>query len=207
MDNNKYSKGKIYKIVDVGYNKCYIGSTCEGMLCKRMAKHRISYNQFKKNNYSYNTVFDIFDEYGLENCKIELVEDFPCNNKRELLKREGFHIQGTECVNKYIAGIGHKLSSKLFYERNRAKMLANGKKYREENKEKEQARHKTYNDNNKDKIQEYHKQYRIINKDKLQESHLCEICGGKFTIGHKASHSKSAKHQAVLKYFELKSNS
>ena len=26
---NKYQNSKIYKIVDVGYNKCYIGSTVE----------------------------------------------------------------------------------------------------------------------------------------------------------------------------------
>ena len=26
MGENKYKNGKIYKIVDVGYSKCYIGS-------------------------------------------------------------------------------------------------------------------------------------------------------------------------------------
>ena len=28
---NRYENGKIYKITDVGYNKCYIGSTCESL--------------------------------------------------------------------------------------------------------------------------------------------------------------------------------
>ena len=36
---NKYQNGKIYKITDIAYNKCYIGSTTEG-LSLRMARHR-----------------------------------------------------------------------------------------------------------------------------------------------------------------------
>ena len=44
---NKYQNGKIYKIVDVGYSKCYIGSTCEE-LSQRMARHRAIYKQFAK---------------------------------------------------------------------------------------------------------------------------------------------------------------
>ena len=39
MENNRYQNGKIYKFVDNGYNKCYIGSTIEA-LSVRMAKHR-----------------------------------------------------------------------------------------------------------------------------------------------------------------------
>ena len=39
MDNqNKYQNGRIYKIVDVGYNKCYIGSTIQ-LLAVRKSKH------------------------------------------------------------------------------------------------------------------------------------------------------------------------
>ena len=38
------------------------------------------------------------------NCKIELIEEYPCNDKMELHKREGQHIQSIDCVNKQIAG-------------------------------------------------------------------------------------------------------
>jgi hypothetical protein len=44
---NRYENGKIYKIVDVGYNKCYIGSTCES-LSKRMERHRKQYKEYSK---------------------------------------------------------------------------------------------------------------------------------------------------------------
>ena len=42
--DNKYNMCKIYKITDLGYNKCYIGSTTEP-LCSRMAKHRYTYKK------------------------------------------------------------------------------------------------------------------------------------------------------------------
>ena len=29
---NKYDNGKIYQIADIGYNKCYIRSTTEGLI-------------------------------------------------------------------------------------------------------------------------------------------------------------------------------
>ena len=31
--------------------------------------------------------------------KIELIENYPCLGSEELLKREGLHIQNTECIN------------------------------------------------------------------------------------------------------------
>ena len=41
---NKYHNGKIYEIVDVGYNKCYIGSTTES-LSRRFSKHKHPYKK------------------------------------------------------------------------------------------------------------------------------------------------------------------
>ena len=54
-----------------------------------MAEHRKFYKQYlegKRNNY---TSFDLFKKYGVENCRIELEEAYPCNNKEELTAREG----------------------------------------------------------------------------------------------------------------------
>ncbi len=85
---NRYENGKIYKITDVGYNKCYIGSTCES-LSKRMTRHREEFRAYQRGNAGYLTSFALFDVFGVENCKIELVETFACNTKEELLSREG----------------------------------------------------------------------------------------------------------------------
>ena len=99
--DNKYQKGTIYKITDIGYNKCYIGSTCE-KLCHRMARHRLSYKTFLNNNRKFMSSYELFKEYGIENCKIELIEYFPCDSLAELRKQEGEHIKNNECVNKRV---------------------------------------------------------------------------------------------------------
>ena len=101
--DSKYQKGKIYKIVDIGYNKCYIGSTIEP-LSNRMAKHRSHYKRYKAGSGTNLKCFDLFDEFGVENCKIEWIEDYPCNSRKELEAREGLHQQNTDCANKCIAG-------------------------------------------------------------------------------------------------------
>ena len=101
---NKYHNGKIYKITDIAYNKCYIGSTCEE-LSQRMARHRAKYKHFLKGGEVLNTrSFDLFNEYGVENCKIELIQYFKCDTLQELRRREGEHIKNTECVNKRVEG-------------------------------------------------------------------------------------------------------
>ena len=71
---NKFQNAKIYKFVDIGYNKCYIGSTTEE-LSMRMARHRACFTSFLSGgNKGHTRSFDIFNEYGVENCKIELIE-------------------------------------------------------------------------------------------------------------------------------------
>jgi predicted GIY-YIG superfamily endonuclease len=78
-----YSKGKIYKIVDESNGDVYIGSTINS-LDLRFRTHQIFkyYNKLKCN------------------CKIILIEDYPCNNKRELEMREQYFIDNTDCINK-----------------------------------------------------------------------------------------------------------
>ena len=98
-----YSKGQIYKITDVGQTKCYIGSTIQ-QLCYRMASHRANYKNYLDGKYTFVSVFSLFEEFGVENCKMVWVKDFPCNNKKELEAEEGKIQKETDCVNKKIAG-------------------------------------------------------------------------------------------------------
>ena len=103
MSENLYENSKIYKIVDNAYTEQYIGSTTVG-LSTRMARHRAKYRCFKRGLKYHGSCFLLFDKYGLENCKIELIEHYPCKDKDELRKREGYWIENTDCVNKYVAG-------------------------------------------------------------------------------------------------------
>ena len=90
--------------------------------------------------------YDLFNEYGIENCKIELIEYFKCDTLQELRKREGEHIKNTtECVNKKAEG----RTQQEYYEVNKDKI-------------------KEYYQNNKDKIIEKRKEYYINNLDKIR---------------------------------------
>ena len=134
-----YQLGKIYKITDVGRTKMYIGSTTKDYVSKRMVEHRNAYYYFKagsKKGHRKISVFELFDEFGIENCIIELIETCPCNNRDELHRREGELIKASECVNKNIAG----RTLQEYYEENKDKINEKRRAYiaehYEENKDK-----------------------------------------------------------------------
>ena len=183
-----YSRGKIHTIGDSNYTKCCIGSTIQ-QLSKRMQEHRSSYKTHVDDTHGCNSVFDLFDEFGAENCRIELLETFACNNKEELLAREGQCIRENECVNKRIAG----RTGKQYYDDNRDRYLH----YREEHRETQKEYDKDRYERKKDEIKERQKQYRKDNleyvreqekkryyenrQDKLQATYTCE-CGQTINI-------------------------
>lgn len=127
---NKYEKAKIYKIESMLGNKIYIGSTTNDYLSNRMAKHRNRYKDYKLEKGDKYYSFDIFDEYGIENCVITLIENYKCNDINELRQRERFYIQSLECVNKNIP----TRTSKDYYIDNQEKMKEKSKKRYELNK-------------------------------------------------------------------------
>ena len=100
---NKSQNGKICKVVDVGYNKCYIGSTTES-LSQRMARHHAAYFKCLRDGCVKLKPTVILEEYIVENCKIELIELYPRDSKIEQPRKEGDHIKCNICVNKIIAG-------------------------------------------------------------------------------------------------------
>jgi hypothetical protein len=159
---NKYSNGKIYKVIDISYTKCYYGSTTQE-LSSRMTAHRRDYKRFKLKDYKYLTVFEIFDEFGITNCKIELVEMFPSVNKSELEAREGFYIKNNECVNKVIPG----RTVAEYYHDNKEKMNLKSKEYFINHREKCKENNILYRTKNKEKISEQRRKYRERNKEKI----------------------------------------
>ena len=101
---NKYQRGKIYKVVDESYTECYIGSSTQKFLCNRMASHRANYKLWKQQRYANCAVFSLFDKYGVDSCKIELIELYPCESLEELRRREGHWIKSEERINNREAG-------------------------------------------------------------------------------------------------------
>jgi hypothetical protein len=131
-----------------------------------MSKHRTEYRWYKNGGDRANiTVFKIFDAFGVENCKIELVEMYPCVSKMELERKEGEYIKNNECVNKMIMGRCVKEYLKEYYEKNRVAIIQRSIDNYNLNKESYLAKKKVWLANNAERISEHKKQYYIDNKD------------------------------------------
>ena len=108
MKKVDYKQAKIYRIevVNDASAPVYIGSTTKKYLSQRLSGHRSEYQRYKQGNKrSVTTSHKLFDEYGVDNCSIVLIEDYPCDDVNALRAREGFHIRNTpNCVNKQIPG-------------------------------------------------------------------------------------------------------
>jgi len=158
----KYECGKIYKLqID---NLIYIGSTTKD-LNERLKQHHIKFKiyQNKKSKY-YISSFELFKNKIIP--LITLLELVPCKSKNELLERERFYIENTECVNKIkkvtLTEEERNNYCKNYYENNKDKI----KEYYENNKDNIKDKIKEYNEKNKDKIKDKIKEYYENNKEK-----------------------------------------
>jgi hypothetical protein len=173
-----YQKGKIYKLWSPSKNLVYYGSTIQS-ISQRLTDHINCFNRYKKdNNKRYFISFLVLD---CEDYKIELIEEYPCNNKQQLCKKEGEYIKNNECVNKQIAGRTtkewaednkekikeqKKEWNKNDYENNPDKHKEKNKLKYEKNKDDRLEKQKKYYKDNIDKRLEYAKNYREAKKNK-----------------------------------------
>ena len=95
---SNYSLGKIYKLFIRGLEEvCYVGSTTN-TLSERLCLHRHQAKNDEQNKCASSCLFEEGNE-----VVIELLEDYPCNSKRELEERERFWLSKfPEAINKNI---------------------------------------------------------------------------------------------------------
>jgi len=114
-----YSKGKIYKLWSPSKNLVYYGSTTQ-TLSQRLTDHK------KKHNDCCSYLIMECEDY-----KIELLEEYPCNNKEQLEKKEAEYQKNNECINLKIA----RRNQKEYYQDNKEKRLQQNKEWAKNNKE------------------------------------------------------------------------
>lgn len=107
-----------------------------------------------------------FEILKYDSAYIELIENYPCENKDQLNRREGQFIRETEkCVNKAVAGRTYA----EYYADNKDMKLKIVKTYNEANKDAIAKRKKDYYEANKDVILAKAKLYREANKHTIAE--------------------------------------
>ena len=138
-----YKNGKIYKLqCDDGYY--YFGSSAT-TLTKRLYHHK----QDSKNRSSY--VYQHINTIGWNRVRIVLVEEYSCENKQQLTRKEDeyirLHKDDSFCLNSYCA-------FQTSEERQEYKI-----QHHINNKEKELEQYKQWVIRNKEKRREYMKEY------------------------------------------------
>ena len=208
MSANRYAKGQIYTIRSHQTDDVYIGSTCTA-LHKRMSHHRDDFKQWKEGKRSYITSFEIVK---YDDAYIELLEDFPCDAKKELDRREGQLIRQNACVNKCVPGRTHAEyrednkervyeNQRLWVERNRERVAENQRSWREENQEKKKQYDREYQQVHKIVCNARSKAHWEANKESISQFRLekvtCE-CGAVVCRSYISTHKKSERHALLL---------
>ena len=159
-----YSKGKIYCIVPIvehDEGDVYIGSTAKYYLSQRMDTHRSNYQKWRVGYVKYTTTsFNLFDKYGVGNCKIVLLESVDAKSKDELLAREAHYIKTMKCINKVIP-----LRTRQQYKEDNKERIT---EYRLSIKEQTRLKDQEYRDKNKELLKIKSKQYYEKNKDLIK---------------------------------------
>ena len=127
-----------------------------------MTAHRKDYNYWKTGKGDFVTSYSIFDEYGIDNCFIELLEAKSCDSKDELKQLEGGYIRNLSCVNKRI----ESRTKKEYNQDNKEKFAGLKKEQYQNNKEYIKEKSRRHYHDNKDYALDRNKKYYEDNKEK-----------------------------------------
>jgi len=166
-----YSQSKIYKIVSPSKNITYYGSTTYD-LQKRLINHIRKYKYYKDGKTNYVSVNDVLE---CDDAVIELVENFSCNNRKELTDREGYYIKNNECINKNIPGRTYQEWKLENIENYKEYQKGYQKEYRKQKKEENRKANEKYILEIEKEIHNEHKQYMRNYMKKYYQKHKDKI--------------------------------
>ena len=160
--SNKYKNAKIYKITSIHTDFVYNGSTNQKRLSSRKCGHISQYNRWINNNSNYTSSFELIKLGDIDIC---LIEDFPCETKEQLHKRERYYIENTiNCINIKKPSRPQEEYVKDYKDKNKEKIKEQSREYYLKTKEKRQE----YLNDNKERLTDIRKKYNDVNKEKIK---------------------------------------
>ena len=90
------NQAKIYKITNDYNDDIYIGSTCN-TLVRRYNQHRL-FSTYNK--YQNIPLYKLINEIGFDRFRIQLIANYPCEDKYMLKQKEGEYIRELGTLNK-----------------------------------------------------------------------------------------------------------
>ena len=155
-----YKESKIYALRSPHTDKWYLGSTIQS-LSKRKYDHIKNHIRGNQKLTSYCVI-----EAG--DCYIEILEEYPCESKKDLFKREGelIRLHKDKLVNKKVEG----RTNKQYYD------------------EVQRDAQKLY-------YQEHKEHYnQLQNKRREKQEPIVCMCGGRYFPSNLSNHLKTKKH-------------
>ena len=132
-----------------------------------------------------------------EDYDIILLENYPCESKDELHKRERYFIESLDCINKAVP----TRSLQEYYKDKKQELSEKGKKYRETNKDIIKVKLQHYAQENKEKLKNYNSNYLEMNKQQIKarvsQTILCS-CGHELSRGDTTRHQRTKKHLKLI---------
>ena len=170
-----YQQGKIYKIT-CG-DETYYGSTAM-TLRERMWLHKSNYKRWKNGTDSKCACFNLFDKYGFDNCPIELVEDYSCETKKELLIREDWYMDNNDCINEKSAYTSKEEQLEQMRQRHQDHKEEENEKsrqwyqdHKEEASEKSRQRHQDHKEELNEKSRQWYQDHKEECNEKGRQWH------------------------------------
>ena len=166
-----FQKAKIYKITNDFNDHVFIGSTCD-TLPKKLSKHK-SDSQCKNK-----PLYKLMNEIGFERFRIQLICDFPCEDKYQLSQK----------TSEYIRLYGKELNLRC-------------DELKQRRKQQKEEQHKTIKLKVKEELEKRINKFREINS-----IILCD-CGCEVVKRGLKAHQKSKKHLDLMESKIPSSNS
>ena len=188
-----YSEGKIYKIHCNLTGEDYYGSTTY-TLQVRINCHKSTSKKPLKQQCKSKQIIDRGD------FQIELVENYPCETKRELQVRERYYIDNFPNINHVVP----TRTQQEYKEHHKEKYKEYNSKYEKEHRQElndiRKEKYKT-NEDYRQKGIERVSQYYQENKEKVLERLMCRYvceCGAEGLVANKSRHEKTKRHQTFI---------
>ena len=148
--------GKIYCIKNCIDDDKYIGSTTDD-LSQRLIKHK-----WEAKRCPHIKLYQKLHELGFDKFSIDLLEEFPFDDKQQLRLREGEYIKQLGTLNTQIAGRTQKERSRNYSEKNREHINQLKRERRAKNRDVENEKEREYQRKRREAKQLVEKTYKII---------------------------------------------
>ena len=210
---NKYGKSVVYQIKPIIITNpdsgVYIGGTSKS-LTHRFNQHKAAYIRYQQKEpfQAFNTVYTLFDQFGVDGCTIEMLELYPCTSRLELRIREQYYIDAIPnhvnikkaYISKEDSVCLRKIYQRDWYEKNKKHVAEYMKNTYAKNRKHILEYHRNYYEKNREHILEYHRNWHTNNREHILEYHRNWYAKNKKHVAEYMKNTYLNNREHILEY-------